>query len=139
MALSVFEDKSSPPTAEMVKDAIGIKYEDWKAIIAFVMNNHKGCEEIWNFAGKAFGWSLRIKDAKRVIIYLTPGNNRFLLSMVYGKKATEEALKSNIPEKIKSTIENAKVYAEGRGFRIEVNTDTNLADLIKLVEIKLKN
>ena len=138
MALSVFESQSMQPTPEMIKQALAERYSDWKNIIDFVLKHHKHSEEVWNF-GKSFGWSLRIKDSKRVIVYMTPGDNKFLVSLVFGKKATEEAFAIDISSKIISIIENAKVYAEGRGFRIEIVGPELLPDILKLIEIKLRN
>ena len=139
MALSIFENKSFPPTAEMVKEAIGNRYEDWESIVDFVKSLLKEAEEVWNYSGKNYGWGFRMKDSKRVIVYLTPGANRFFFSLVYGKDATAEALSGNISQKFKDIIMAAKVYAEGRGIRIEVAEEGLLPDLLKLVEIKLKH
>jgi hypothetical protein len=138
MALSIFEDKTMQPTPEMIEQALSERYSDWQNIIDFVLKHHKGAVEVWNY-GKSFGWSLRIKDSKRVIVYMTPGDKNFLVSMVFGKKATEEAFASNISSKIISIIDSAKVFAEGRGFRIEIDSPELLPDIIKLIEIKLRN
>jgi hypothetical protein len=138
MALSFFEDKLIQPTPEMLEQVLGPRYENWQCIIDFVLNHQKNAEEVWNF-GKSFGWSLRIKDPKRVIVYLTPGEKMFIVSLVFSKKATEEALASNISSKLIHIIESAKVYAEGRGFRIGIDSPGYLTDIIKLIEIKLRN
>lgn len=138
MALSTFEEKSTQPTAEMLAEALGDRYADWQNIISFVLKQHKDSQEVWNF-GKSFGWSLRIKDTKRVLVYMTPGDRKFLVSLVFGKKATEEALGSDISSQLISIIDSAKVYAEGRGFRIEVAGPEYITDILKLIAIKLGN
>jgi len=48
-------------------------------------------------------------------------------------------LNSTISEEIKSIIKNAKVYGEGRGFRIDVTNKDILEDIKKLSIIKLNN
>jgi hypothetical protein len=138
MALSIFKDKSTQPTPEMLEQALGAKYENWQSIIDFVLKHQKNAEEVWNF-GKSFGWSLRIKDPKRIMVYMTPGDKKFLVSLVFGKKASEETFASDISPKLIHIIESAKVYAEGRGFRIEVKGPELLPDILKLIEIKLRN
>jgi hypothetical protein len=138
MALSIFEDKTMQPTPKMIMHALAERHSDWQSIIDFVLKHHKGAEEVWNY-GKSFGWSLRIKDSKRAIVYMTPGDKKFLVSLVFGKKATEEAFASDISSKIISIIDSAKVYAEGRGFRIEIDRPELIPDIIKLIEIKLRN
>ena len=44
-----------------------------------------------------------------------------------------------ISTKLINIIESAKVYAEGRGFRIEIDGPELLPDILKLIEIKLRN
>ena len=57
--------------------------------------------------------------------------------MVFGEKATQEILKSKIHETIKTELRQAKVYAEGRGIRIEVRNDEFIQDLKELIKIKI--
>jgi hypothetical protein len=139
MALSIFEDKSNQPDDSFLKDALGVTYELWSDIKKFVFQNFPATVEEWKHSGKNYGWGFRLKDKKRVIVYLTPGNKSFLLSLVLGEKATKEALNSKISGEMKAAIETAPVYAEGRGFRIEIKNNKWIKDLKKLILIKLSN
>jgi hypothetical protein len=69
---------------------------------------------------------------------LLPREKYFLVAFVFGEKATREAHDSTIAPEIKATIQSARVYAEGRGFRIEVRNETIVNDIKKLIDIKLK-
>ena len=95
--------------------------------------------EEWKHSGKNYGWGFRLKDKKRAIIYLTPVDRSFLFSIVFGEKATQEALQSTISEELKEIISTARVYAEGRGIRVEVKSANIISDLQQLILIKLKN
>ena len=44
-----------------------------------------------------------------------------------------------LPENISQLIVNARVYAEGRSFRFEVSTMSDVESAIKLVSVKLTN
>ena len=90
-------------------------------------------------SGKNYGWGFRLKDRKRAILYLTPCDDCFKASLVFGEKATKEALAGDISDGIKKIIESARVYAEGRGFRVEVTGPEIVADIKKLILIKLAN
>jgi len=46
---------------------------------------------------------------------------------------------SGINKDIKTTIESARVYAEGRGFRIEVKNTAIVQEIRKRIDIKLAN
>jgi hypothetical protein len=138
MALSIFENKEKQPAEKDLQKVLGEKYEIWNAIKAFVLKNYPEAAEQWNFSGKAFGWGFRLRDKKRVIIYLTPCDGFFKTSLVFGQKAFDEIMSSKINFEIKTILEAAPVYAEGRGFRIDVTDDKFLKDIQQLILYKLK-
>jgi hypothetical protein len=139
MALSVFTKQEKSPEEEDLMDALGKNYKLWIELKSFVSKEYPGAKEEWKFGGKNFGWGFRLNDKKRVIIYMTPCENYFLTSFVFGQKATDEAMKSKISKDILGIIKSAKVYAEGRGFRIEIKDNKIIPDIKKLVKIKLAN
>jgi len=134
---SIFMDRASIPTDEDLKQALGSKYELWMEIRAEVLQKYPGGKEEWNFPGKKYGWSFRIKDKKRAIIYFLPGKEEFRVAFVFGGKAFEAIKTSDVSPKIVSDLESAKVYAEGRGIRIPVPDRSGLKDILQLIDIKL--
>ena len=139
MALSIFDDKSMIPGNDDLSRVLGDKYELWTDIKEFVCKKFPDVSEEWNYSGKNYGWGFRLKDKKRVIVYMIPCSGFFKAGLVYGENATREALNSTISKEIKTIIENAKVYGEGRGFRIDVANNDILVNIKKLITIKLKN
>jgi hypothetical protein len=139
MALSIFDDKTEMPTDFDLAETLGDSYSIWYKIKEFVFQQYPEALDQWNFSGKNYGWGYRLLDKKRVIVYLTPCENYFKVALVYGQKATDEALLSNISGEIKDIISSAKVYAEGRGFRFDVANDSVIDDIKQLIMIKLKN
>lgn len=137
MDSSIFMDKTSIPTDEDLKQALGDKYDLWMEIRAGVFQKYPDGKEEWNFPGKKYGWSFRIKDKKRAIIYFLPWKEEFRVAFVFGGKAFEAIKESDISPKIVSDLESAKVYAEGRGIRIPVPDRSGLKDIFSLIDIKL--
>jgi len=137
MESSVFMDKSQVPSAEELKQVLGDRYELWMEIRNRVFQVYPGGVEEWNFPGKKYGWSFRIKDKKRAIIYLLPGENTFMVAFVFGSRAVEAILKSEVSGQIKSDLKSARVYAEGRGIRIPVPDHSCLKDVYLLIDLKL--
>ena len=70
---------------------------------------------------------------------MLPRDKYFKVAFVFGQKATDLILNSDITESIKTDLAQATKYAEGRGIRIEVNDDSKIKDIKKLVDIKLAN
>ncbi len=139
MDSSIFMDKALKPDSTELQKALGIKYYLWMDIRDYVFEKYPKATEEWNYPGAKYGWSFRIKDKKRAIVYLLPSEQSFRVALVFGEKATHQALESLISPSIKKEIEAAPVYAEGRGFRIDVANEQLLSDIKTLIDIKLKN
>ena len=139
MPSSIFIDKSKKPGNNELKKALGKTIELWDEIKAYIYKNYPEATEEWAYPGKSFGWNFRVRDKKRVLVYFMPCDGFFIVSFVFGEKATQEALGSSISKEIKSIIKSAKVYAEGRGFRIDLANKKIVKDIKRLIDIKLQN
>ena len=91
MTLSVFEEK---PSQQELENALGPAYSTWEEIRHYVLSKNTGAIEEWHTSGKKYGWTFRIKDRKRAIIYFIPTEKSFKLGLVFGGKATDRALAS---------------------------------------------
>ncbi|NOT93687.1 MAG: DUF3788 family protein [Ferruginibacter sp.] len=80
---------------------------------------------------------LELKTKKRAIIYLLPKEKYFMAAFVFGPKALDKIMASNIDTAIKTELQNAKPYAEGRGIRIVVKNKKILKNISQLIDIKL--
>jgi len=134
---SIFTDKATIPTQKDLEIALGNTCNIWQYLSDFTKKQYPEAIEEWNFSSEKFGWSFRLKDKKRVLIYLLPRDQYFKVAFVFGDKATDAILESTIAESIKSDIKAAKKYAEGRGIRIEVKDQMLVADIEKLITIKV--
>ncbi len=139
MAISFFNNKSQCPGEKDLDAVLGPKAEYWKTLRKFTHDFYSKAQEEWIYSGKNYGWSFRIKDRRRVLIYFIPCDGYFKVAFVFGEKAAKEAMSSNISGDIKKLIESAPVYAEGRGFRVDVTGDYLVEDIKKLITIKLAN
>ncbi len=137
MDASIFQDKTEQPDIGMLRNAIGNAYECWEAVKNYVFEKYPKALEEWNFANK-YGWSCRLKDNKRAIVYLLPRDKFFKVAFVFGQKAYDEIMSSQIADEIKKELQIAKVYAEGRGIRIAITDGQLIPDIKMLVDIKLK-
>lgn len=139
MALSALDDPNTAPTAKTIAKALGGAASVWVRLKDGLCREFEPLDEEWAFAGAKFGWSLRLKRGKRVIVYLTPCAEHFLASFVLGEKACAAARAEDLPQPILTSIADAPKYAEGRGIRIQVRTAKEVDDIRKLVAIKLAN
>lgn len=139
MALSIFDEKEKMPEVQDLKNVLGDSYSIWSEITKYVYEKYPPAIEKWSYPGKKYGWSFSLKDKKRAIIYLTPSKGYFIIGLVFIQKATNDALSSGLSPKIKDIISTARVYAEGRGFRIDICDIGILPDIKRLIEVKISN
>ena len=139
MTLSAFDDKATAPTEHDVQATLGPAYARWTKLIALVEERVETLVPIWKFAGKTTGWGLRLVHGERVILYMTPQPEQFLVSVVLGERAVAAARAARLPAQIWRAIEAAPRYAEGRGIRIPVRTTAQLPALARLARIKFEN
>lgn len=139
MASSVLNNKSFIPVESSVVKVLGKTYKLWEEIKKFALERYPDAVEEWKFSGKNYGWGFRLKDKKRVIIYMTPQKGYFITAFMFGEKAYKEILESKISAEIKENLNNARVYVEGRGIHIEVKNKKPVQDIKQLIDIKLKH
>ena len=139
MDCSVFLDKEKLPTPNDLQKALEKTCDLWQELRLYVTAKYPSAKEEWNYPGPKYGWSFRIKDKKRVLVYLLPRKAFFKAAFVFGSKAFDEIMDSTVSEYIKDELQAAKVYAEGRGIRIEVKDKSVMKDLKMLVDFKLKH
>jgi hypothetical protein len=136
---SVFTDKEITPTTKDLNDALATTASLWHDLESFTKSKFPGATADWKFSGDKFGWSYRISDSKRVILYLLPRHGFFKVALVFGQKATDQIMASDIAQEIKEELSTAKAYAEGRGIRIAVADAVKITDIKKLIEIKISH
>jgi hypothetical protein len=137
MDTSIFSDKNQLPCITELETALGDTYEIWKTIVDYVHSKYPTALDEWNYPGTKYGWNFRIKDKKRAIVYLLPRDKFFKVAFVLGPKATDEVLQSKVSDIIKTELAAARVYAEGRGIRIEIHDNEQIKDIKILIEIKI--
>lgn len=139
MAASVFDDKEKKPTPQKLARVLGKSNDLWKDIKKHLKAQYGELTEDWKFYGKNYGWTLKTLRKKRNLFFFVPLEDSFNVSFVFGDKAVAAAEKTDLPKDLVKTLKNARKYAEGRGLLIEVKGPTDVENIKKLVEIKVKN
>ncbi len=136
---SCFADKNIEPDTKALQGALGNTFSLWNEISDYVFGLYPAGIAKWYYSGDKYCWNFRINDKKRAIIYLLPRENFFKIAFVFGNKATDFIMNSEICESIKQELQNAKPYAEGRGIRINIEGPDLLGDIKQLIRIKVSN
>jgi hypothetical protein len=118
---------------------MGRAIKHWTAIVKQAASDYQPLDQSWGFSGTAWGWSLRLRQKKRTIMYLTPCKGYFIAGFALGEKALRAAREADLDESTLALIDGARKYAEGRAVRIEVRRKRDRGQVIKLAAIKMEN
>lgn len=139
MALSAFDDKSTVPDAAAIALTLGRTAALWTSLRQSLGAEFPNVTEEWTFAGKAYGWSLRLKSKKRAIVYLTPCEKHFRASFALGEKACLAAQSAGLAPNVLALIEAAPRYPEGRAVRIPVRKRADVDQVLRVARVKMAN
>jgi hypothetical protein len=132
-----FVDKAKKPTDKTLAAALDGVAGAWDEFLTYLRENHGPLAEEWKFMKS--GWVLLTKRKTRTVCYLFPAEGFFTVAFVLGEKAVEAARQSKLPKKILTAMEEAKPYAEGRGFYVECRKVSDLKHLLTLTAIKMES
>ena len=90
----------------------------------------------WKHYGAKSGWILKLLLKKRNLFFLTPGDGHFRVAFVFGEKAVEAIAEGGFAASLVGELQAARKYAEGRGLRIEVESDADVRTVVALAKIK---
>lgn len=134
--ISAFDDKHQQPSDDELREALGKAYTAWTELITLVDERIGPLNELWAFGT---GWGLRLRHKERVILYMTPQRNSFLVSLALGERAVAATQHARFPAALVDAIASAPRYTEGRGVRVTVTSTRQVPGLVKLAEVKRQN
>jgi hypothetical protein len=137
MTLSAFDNASHQPRSDHVAKILGRSAPLWNRLRIGVTRDYPAVSEDWGFAGPEYGWSLRLRSKKRVIVHLTPCRQHFLVGLVLGEKATEVARASELGDETHAALANAPRDGQGTGLRLETHNERQLTDIETLIACKM--
>lgn len=136
MSTNAFIGQTTQPTDKELTAALGPTREAWDKALATFADKHGLFDQEWKSYSPKSGWALRLKRAKRNIVYLSPMQGFFCVSLVLGEKAMKAAKECDLPPDAAKSVAEAVKYPEGYGILINVHPETELAPIVKLVAIK---
>jgi hypothetical protein len=137
--VNAFIGKTAQPQLSEILAVLGPSAPAWTEFILW-MAERGVTTQLWKpIDPQRYGWSLRLLQKKRTIVYLGPCDGCFQASFVPGKKAVDAAHHATPSRKVIRAIDTARQYAEGRGVRILVQGPGDLPAIEGLAALKLAN
>jgi hypothetical protein len=139
-AVNAFIGKAAAPTDKELATALGKNAKTlWDKLVREIGDEAGANVREWNSYSPKHGWSLRLKRAKRNIVYLIPFSGAFQVAFIFGEKAMQAARDEKLPARLVKIMEAAPKYVEGTGVRLDVERAEDVEIIKKLAMIKVKN
>jgi len=134
MEPNAFVGKKTKPTSRELAEELGPALPLWQKLITDLKLTPE-----WNSYSPRAGWSLKLKQKSRTILYLGPCHGCFRAAFVLGDKAIAAAKVSALPESALKLVCGGTKYAEGTAVRLEHVRAEDIEVIQKLAAIKMSN
>ncbi len=136
MAKSIFKNKDAKLNDHSLLDVLHGEKETWDLLLKIFENDYPNHTKEWKYYGAAWGWSLVIKAKKKTLLYMTPSDEMFSVSMSFDMKEKNDPRILAFSNEIQEIIESAKTNNSGHTFDIEVKEEKDLELVRQLLAIK---
>jgi len=123
---------AQPPTDGELERRLGGSHAAYGALLASLPE----LDREWKLYTKKAGFTLRMKDGERTLLYVQPQDGSFRAVVVLGEKAVKAALASRLPSRLREALEAARPYVEGRSVSVTVRGAVDLRDVRSLLSFK---
>src|SRR5512133_3024805 len=124
------------PSMAELEGVMGPALPIWNGIISQVEAAYGPLTMTWKPSKTGFGRMCLLQHNKRTLLYLTPDKGSVWVAIILGERAFQLAMASSLPHEIKKSLFEARPYAEGRGIRFSIHSLSDLASIVKLLEVK---
>jgi hypothetical protein len=135
MSPNAFIGWTKPPTDDELSAELGAVRALWDELLADLATP----AQEWNSYSAKAGWSLKLKQGKRIIAYFVPCHSSFRVAFILGAKAMEAARNCKLSKTVMKILDEAPLYPEGTGVRLEITSRRQLPAVRKLAAVKLAN
>ena len=136
MSIGIFTDKGDCPTEAQILETIDSRLPLWHELIRHVRELYPVQEDFKFLYGKTYGWALRFRIKKQLLVSLFPTQGGFTAQVNLSPEAIEKTLSMNMSGNVQRAIARAHPYPEGRWLFIPVESDEDVCDVKRLVAMR---
>jgi uncharacterized protein DUF3788 len=133
----LLDDKDQYPTDEVIFSHIGKSRIHWEAMFDQVGQEHPDFTSEWKYYKDGNNWLLKTTRKSKTIFWLSVVPKAFTTTFYFGDKAEPVIMASDIPEGLKDSFVNGRRYGKIRGITVQVDSDEDVENVKKLIEIKM--
>ncbi|MFP5236465.1 MAG: DUF3788 family protein [Acidobacteriota bacterium] len=134
---NAFIGRATAPTRMELDQVLGDSALCWHQIVRELEHDGITAEEWTGVYPNKYGWTFRLKQKARNILYLSPCQGCFRAAFILSDRALQAAQKAALPKPVKAALAHAPKYPEGNGVRLTIRTPDDLTSIRKLAAIKM--
>lgn len=137
MFTNAFVGKPIPPNEQELATILGRSKAVWDELARKLATRFGPLTREWKCYSRNAGWTLRLLQRKRALLYLSPSSGFFGASVVLGSRALQQARCSDLPDEVIGIIDSATRYTEGTSIWLDVYSSRDADIVLRLVAFKL--
>ncbi len=124
---------AEPPSPAQIRRSLGAAFAAWEALL----DPSLGRTMEWKRYSKNAPWALRVNEGKKTVFWVRPTKGELHVTLIVGEKKVQTGLAGRLPGRLKDDLRKAPKYPEGRAVRLRMRTAARVADVERLVSLKL--
>ena len=134
---NAFIGNPEQPTEAELEEALGPTKQLWDQLKTEPAQEHDVTTEEWLSYSRKSGWSLRLRRKKRASSTCRRARDCFTSPSLWGTEPCKPARESKLPKRVTTILDQARRYAEGTQFQMEVKKPADVGVIKKLAVIKI--
>jgi hypothetical protein len=131
-------DKQVFPSDDVIFPLLGETKILWQNLMNHMSEHYKDSTGVWNFYNDGKRWLFKMTHKKKTVFWASIIPGAFRVTFYLGNKAEPIIESSNLPQSVKDDFRNAKRYGLIRPATFIVNTNSDMDNVLKMIEIKSK-
>jgi hypothetical protein len=139
MSIGLFTNKKHQPTDTEIDEAVGSRLLLWQELICHIRKSYAVQEDFKFLYGKNYGWAQRFRIKGQLLTSLYPTEGGFTAQVNLNPEAIEKAQSMELGENVQQAITCAYPYPEGRWLFVPVESEGDLQDVQRLLELRVNS
>ena len=114
----------------------GRTWKLWSALLEHIRGGGPLEEELKFMYGRKYGWALRLRRKGNLLTALYPTENGFTVQLVLNPGAIERLQQMKFGKNVQQALARAHPYQEGRWLFIPIESESDMADVERLMALK---
>jgi hypothetical protein len=129
--------RPAPPTPDDLAGQLGPAAGLWILLRDRILSRDPRITERWVYGGLKYGWSCRLEQGRKGVLYLIPDGGYFRIGLALSDDGRAAVMAGDLPTTVREELAAATRTMEGWPVRLPVRTSSDLDVALRLAEIKL--